>query len=141
MQSQCPECNRLDRPSESSGSGEVASNAEVEIHRLRQSFYVMAKTSHGEQALNRHTDILPEWVAQIVETPYDQWQETDPRSGNPVAILVGRVHNWNQWIKVVLSGSSPESSKFHTAYSDRRLEEKYGGKPWENLIPIQPQNQ
>lgn len=85
----------------------------------------MPKTPHGETALERHPDVQPEWVAAIVADPYDQWEETDRRTGMSMTLLAGRISGWRYWIKVVLIGG-----EFETAYSDWRLERKYGGPPW-----------
>ena len=45
-------------------------------------------------------------------------------------VIVGRVSESRQWIKVVFVGD-PETGLFLTAYRDRRLDEDYGGPPWQ----------
>lgn len=69
---------------------------------------------------------------RVISEPYDEWQEVHPRTGEPVTIIVGRVPQFNQWIKVVFEGSSVESGRFVTAYADRQLAKRYGGRPWAN---------
>lgn len=107
-----------------------------ETRRLRRAFDALPKTTHGEQVLTRHSEVRPEWVMHIVESPYDQWQESDSRTGEPMTILIGRIPNWNRWVKVVFEGHSPATGRFETAHSDRRLEKRYGGRPWQNQTPI-----
>ena len=46
-------------------------------------------------------------------------------------VLTGRVSESRQWIMVVFVGD-PETGKFPTAYHNRQLEDKYGGRPWQN---------
>ena len=67
---------------------------------------------------------------RIVNKPYDQWEETDHRTGESRTILVGRVRQFQQWIKVVFAGIG-DSRQLLTAYPDRRLAQNYGGRPWE----------
>ena len=105
---------------------------EDEIRRLREEFEALPKTAHGETALTRHPDIHPEWVILITREPYDQWNDIDHDTGEPVIILVGRVPARNQWVKVVYKGNSLETGRFETAHFDRRLRRKYGGRPWGN---------
>ena len=78
----------------------------------------------------RHPDIKPEWVMRVIEYPYDQWEEIT-RSGDLRTVIVGRVAQSNQWIKVVFSGIG-DSRELITAYQDRRLQKRYGGRPWRN---------
>ena len=95
----------------------------------------MPKTSHGDDwATGPHQDMRKEWVAQTIENPYDQWAESD-EEGLPVVVAVGAVSEAEHWIKVVLKGTSIETGTFHTAYRDRRLARKYGGRPWDILPP------
>ena len=104
-------------------------NGVDENARLRQAYARMRKSPrHGAATLNRHGNIRPEWVMRIIAEPFDRYQETDP-GGNRITIIVGRVAESNQWIKLVFAGD-PETGTFITAYNDRRLERKYGGRPW-----------
>ena len=68
---------------------------------------------------------------RIIQEPYDQWQEVNPNNGEVRTILAGRVRESNQWIRVVFAGTG-DSREFITAYQDRRLSKKYGGRPWQN---------
>jgi hypothetical protein len=65
---------------------------------------------------------------EVIENPVDQWEEVTTQ-GEIRTILAGRVPNFSQWIKVVLEGSV-ETGALHTAYGDRRLERRFGGRPW-----------
>jgi hypothetical protein len=105
-------------------------NSEDENRQLRREYRELRKTPHGEQAGSRHPDIQPEWVMHIVNEPYDRWDEVHPHTGEPMTILVGRIPQFNQWIKVVFEGSSVDSGRFVTAYADRQLAKQYGGRPW-----------
>ena len=116
-------------------------NLDEENRRLRQRFETLPKTAHGELVLARHPDIRPEWVMSIIEEPYDVWNDIDHDTGEPVVIFAGRVPARNRWIKVIYKGHSPETGRFETAHFDRRLQRKYGGRPWGNQTPIQNQNQ
>lgn len=113
---ECPSCNRYNKN-----------------RRLRRQYAALPKTRHGgETTEERHKEIRPEWVVSILNAPHDRWQETD-RNGEPMTVLVGRVPEYNRWIKLVFYGT-PEAGEFHTAYPDRRLEKDYGGRPWRNLL-------
>lgn len=101
-----------------------------EDRSLRREYQELPKTPHGEQSERRHPDIQPEWIMRIIRNPYDQWDEVHPRTGEPATILVGRIPQFSQWIKVVFEGSSVESGSFVTAYADRQLVKRYGGRPW-----------
>jgi hypothetical protein len=68
---------------------------------------------------------------QVVGAPYDQWEEVMP-DGEVRTILVGRVPQFNQWIKIVFIGAIG-AGELHTAYAGRRLERRYGGRPWKEL--------
>jgi len=85
---------------------------------------------HGQETINRHPGIRPEWVMSIINEPFDQWEETDYRTGELRTILVGRLRPFQQWIKVVFAGVG-DSRQLLTAYPDRRLAQSYGGRPWE----------
>lgn len=99
-----------------------------EIARLRRAFEGLPKVhGHGETSEERHGDVLPEWVMLIIANPYERYEEY--RDGILRNILVGRVPESRQWIKVVFEGT-PETGDFLTAYRDRRLDRRYGGGPW-----------
>ena len=101
-----------------------------EIERLRRAFERLPKVlGHGDSLLQRHSAIRPEWVMQIIADPYDLYIDARPGS-EPNTIIVGRVPKSRQWIKVVFLGN-PETGLFLTAYHDHRLEDAYGGRPWE----------
>ncbi len=70
---------------------------------------------------------LSEWVMLIIANPYERYPEY--RDGTLRTILVGRVPESRQWIKVVFEGT-PETGGFLTAYRDKRLGRRYGGGPW-----------
>ncbi|MCY3639300.1 MAG: hypothetical protein OXG80_09430 [Chloroflexi bacterium] len=79
----------------------------------------------------RHPELRPEWVIQIIDDPHDIWVEIQP-NGERRTILEGRIQGQRQWIKVVFSGYSEDINelKLITAYFDRQLEKRYGGRPW-----------
>lgn len=113
---ECPSCNRS-----------------REKLRLRREYVALPKSPHGGRALTeRHPDVRPEWVMSILKAPHDRWSETNSK-GEPMTVLVGRVPEYNRWIKLVFYGT-PEAGEFHTAYPDRRLDKDYGGRPWRNLL-------
>ena len=98
--------------------------------RLRRAFEALPKvTGHGETSPVRHRDVLPEWIMQIVAHPYDR-DEVYTDSGERRTVLNGRVSESRQWIVVVFVGD-PETGRLLTAYHNRKLEDKYGGRPWE----------
>ena len=100
-----------------------------EISGLRRAYEDLPKTElHGVSAAERHPEIQPEWVIRIISEPYDRIEER--RAETLMTILVGRVPEADQWIKLVFMGE-PETGLFHTAYMDRRLSRKYGGRPWQ----------
>ena len=89
-----------------------------------------SRSTKSELAL-RHPEINPEWVIEIIDDPYDFWIETQP-NGERRTIFAGRIPEQPQWIKVVFSGDSDDVNdlKLITAYFDRQLEKRYGGRPW-----------
>ena len=102
----------------------------MENAELHQAFDNLRKApSHGDSALRRHGNIRPEWVMRVLSEPYDRYEERTS-SGERRTIIVGRVPQSQQWIKLVFIGE-PETGEFLTAYNDRRLAEKYGGRPWD----------
>ena len=97
--------------------------------RLRREYQLMRKVrGHGEDILSRHPSIRPEWVMQIVEEPYDRYEEY--QYGERRTCIIGRVLESTQWIKLVFVGD-PETGEFLTAYQDKRLARRYGGRPWQ----------
>lgn len=99
--------------------------------RLRRAFELLPKASgHGESTLQRHRDIRPEWIMEIIADPYERY-ESYTRSGERSTVLTGRVPESAQWIMVVFIGD-PETGLFLTAYHNRQLAKEYGGRPWSN---------
>ena len=110
----------------------VGGNGENEARRLRQEFSLLPKVAgHGDNVGVRHSEVRPEWIMRIIKAPYDRWQEADRADGEVRTILVGRVIESNQWIRIVFAGTG-NSREFITAYQDRRLSRRYGGRPWPN---------
>ena len=100
-----------------------------EIARLRQAFDELPKVpNHGAELEERHGDVRKEWVMLIIADPHDRYEEYDDDILR--TILVGRVPESRQWIKVVFIGT-PETGNFLTSYRDRRLNGYYGGGPWD----------
>ena len=100
----------------------------TERRRLRQQYDALPKTSHGAATGNRHNDVEPEWIASILNDPQDEWLEVLP-NGQLNTIIAGRVPECRQWIKIVFVGTRNEGA-LHSAYQDRRLESRFGGRPW-----------
>lgn len=99
--------------------------------RLRRDFELLPKIpEHGERVRERHDQILPEWVMQIIAHPYER-TEVYTDVGERRTVLAGRVPESRQWITVVFVGD-PESGKFLTAYHNKKLQRRYGGRPWRN---------
>ena len=84
--------------------------------------------NHGDTLEERHNDVRKEWVVQIMRNPQHRYVEYDDNILR--TILVGRVPEVRQWIKLVFIGT-PESGEFLTAYRDKRLNREYGGGPWD----------
>ena len=106
-----------------------------EIARLRRAFDALPKVQgHGDHAVIRHPNIKPEWVMQILREPFHRYEfhryEELGRDRQWHTIVVGRVPESNQWIKLVFI-SEPEKEALLTVYNDRRLEKRYGGRPWD----------
>ena len=97
--------------------------------RLRRAFDLLPKTDHAKDVFERHPEVRPEWVMQIIENPYDEWTETDARSRRS-RVIAGRVAGASQWIKVILN----PQGQLVTSHFDHHLEDRFGGRPW-------PQNQ
>ena len=100
--------------------------ADAETRRLRQAYAAYPKIrGHGETTRQRHSEIQPEWIMSIIENPYDEWLKPDGRKN-----LAGRIPQFNQWIMVILEPHDGGWALL-TAYANRGLEKKYGGRPWE----------
>lgn len=107
-------------------------NRERENRRLRREFGQLPKVpGHGGSATVRHADVPAEWTMRVIKEPYDQWEEVNPDNGEVRTIFAGRVREASQWIKIVFVGAG-DSRLYLTSYQDRRLEDKYGGRPWQN---------
>ena len=104
-----------------------------ERQRLLREYAALTKTRHRVTGarLQRHNDIPPEWIMRVVEEPHDKWEQIMP-NGEIRTMLVGRVPQFNQWLKIVLTGTG-DAGELHTAYADRRLEKGYGGRPWREI--------
>ena len=94
--------------------------------RLRRAYHRMRKVRG--HTLSRHPSIRPEWVMQIIEEPYGRYEEY--QYGERRTCLIGRIRESSQWIKLVFV-DDPETGKFLTAYQDKRLAIRYGGRPWQ----------
>ncbi len=102
-----------------------------EILQLRREYEALPKVPiHGETTNQRHPDIRPEWVMQVIYDPYDRRQTIMP-DGEVRTILVGRVLPFNQWIAVVFLGDEITGALL-TCYANRKLSDRYGGRPWRN---------
>lgn len=114
-------------------SAEHTSSSELtdeERARLRREFDLLPKVEgHGDTSPVRHRDVLPEWIMQIIGHPYER-DEVYTDSGERRTVLNGRVSESRQWIVVVFVGDT-DTGRFLTAYHNRKLEDKYGGRPWE----------
>ena len=96
--------------------------------RLRRAFESLPKIpGHGESTFERHK-IPPEWIMEIIADPYEQYEMHTPE-GERRTIIIGRVPESRQWIVVVFVGD-PETGRLLTAYHDKNLMKKYGGRPW-----------
>ena len=70
----------------------------LENDRLRQAWDELPKTPHGVEITTRHSDVLPEWIIRIIESPDSyEWTEyaTAPGwrtndSDNPVGVRPGK---------------------------------------------------
>ena len=98
---------------------------------MRRAFEELPKDPHAANWLDNHPDMRPEWVMMVIEQPYSEWVEPDSRTGEPSTILAGRVQASDQWIKVIFKGTDPETRLFKTAYRDRQLRHRFGGRPWQ----------
>ena len=106
--------------------------SDTERQRLRQEYDALPKTPHGVNERRRHEEVQPEWIVRILNDPYDEWPETST-DGELITILVGRVPEFQQWIRIVMLGTRSRG-EIHTAYPDRRLEKRFGGRPWGTIL-------
>lgn len=107
------------------------SGADDDIEALRQAFVRLPKVGgHGGTALERHSSIRPEWVMRVIEEPFERY-EVHTSYGERRTVITGRVPESSQWIMVVFIGD-PETGRFLTAYHNKNLARKYGGRPWHN---------
>lgn len=66
--------------------------------RLRRAFELLPKVEgHGDTALERHGDVLPEWIMEIIANPYRS-DEAYTQEGERRTILTGRVTESRRWI-------------------------------------------
>ena len=72
----------------------------LENDRLRQVWDELPKTPHGVEITTRHSDVLPEWIIRIIESPdsrglrmdgirYRSRRRTND-SDNPVGVRPGK---------------------------------------------------
>ena len=102
-----------------------------DVVELRRAFERLPKVvGHGATALERHGIIRPEWIMRVVAEPYERY-ETFTSYGERRTIVTGRVPESSQWIMVVFIGD-PETGRFLTAYHNKNLTRRYGGRPWQN---------
>jgi hypothetical protein len=114
-------------PGEHSRSGPPGRDDDVEA--LRQAFERLPKVAgHGVTALERHDSIRPEWIMQVIAEPFERY-EIRISDGERRTIITGRVPQSSQWIMVVFIGD-PETGRFLTAYHNKHLARRYGGRPW-----------
>ena len=110
---------------------DVPRMSDEERARLRRAFELLPKIAmHGEESLVRHSSVLPEWIMLVVADPRERYTVHTPE-GERRTVLTGRVSESRQWIMVVFVGD-PDTGEFLTAYHNRQLEDRYGGRPWQN---------
>ena len=121
-------CVGGDEPADHSQS---PSQGADDIEGLRQAFDLLPKVAgHGMTALERHDSIRPEWVMLVIAQPYERY-EIHTSYGERRTVITGRVPGSSQWIMVVFIGD-PETGSFLTAYHNKNLARRYGGRPWRN---------
>lgn len=104
---------------------------EADIAELRRAFDRLPKVAgHGVDALERHDSVRPEWVMRVIAEPFERY-ETYTSYGERRTVVTGRVPESSQWIMVVFIGD-PETGSFLTAYHNRSLARRYGGRPWQS---------
>ena len=106
-----------------------------ERRRLQRRFSELRKADRSIEGnlKDRHPEMKPEWVIQVMEDPYEYEVATSLR-GERRTIMYGRVPEYGQWLSVVFIGDigndGVDNLVLLTAYPDKRLEKKYGGRPW-----------
>ena len=111
---------------------DVQDGGDAERERLLRLYEALPKTDYRiRRSQYKHSDIRPEWIAAIVENPYDVREVLTPvpHGTEPRTLFIGRVPEFRQWICVVMIGWG-EDLELHTSYADKRLEKDYGGRPW-----------
>lgn len=68
-------------------------------------------------ARGRHPDVKPEWIENILATPYHQEAALQPNR----ELYYGWVDEIEKWVKVVV-----EDDQLLTAYIDRRISRRFG---------------
>ena len=109
-----------------------SNESDVDKERLRQEYEALPKTPHGDESGTGTRDVHPEWVISVLENPYQEWNEINSQ-GEYVTIIVGSVPECRQWIKLVFIGTL-NSMELQSAYQDRRLERRFGGRPWRSTL-------
>ena len=60
------------------------SDDDLERQRLRRVYESLPKTPHGASYPERHPEILPEWIAAIIENPHERrnvrWDDGEIRT-------------------------------------------------------------
>ena len=117
-----------DEPDEDSTPSPLSAD---DIEELRRAFDGLPKVAgHGVTALERHDAVMPEWVMRVIEEPFERY-EMYTSYGERRTVITGRVPESSQWIMVVFVGD-PETGSFLTAYHNKNLARRYGGRPWRN---------
>ena len=117
-----------DEPDEDSTPSSLSAD---DIEELRRAFDRIPKVAwHGVTALERHDAVMPEWVMRVIEEPFERY-EMYTSYGERRTVITGRVPESSQWIMVVFVGD-PETGSFLTAYHNKNLARRYGGRPWRN---------
>ena len=104
---------------------------EQDIDELRRAFDRLPKVAgHGVDALERHDSIRSEWVMRVIAEPFERY-EIYTSYGERRTVVTGRVPESSQWIMVVFIGDL-ETGSLLTAYHNRSLARRYGGRPWQS---------
>ena len=70
----------------------------LENDRLRRAWDELPKTPHVAEITTRHSDVLPEWIIQIIESP-DSYEWTEYATASDGALTV----------RTILLGLAPEN--------------------------------
>ena len=69
-----------------------------ERERLLRRYEVLPKTEHWLiDSSVKHAEVRPEWIAAIIEDPYEVIPES--RGRQSIIVLAGRVLQFRQWIR------------------------------------------